>query len=133
MDKIKESGENYLETILILMEKKGSVRSVDIVEELGYSKSSVSRGVNLLKEKGYIEIDSDGYISFTKDGDQAVKRIYERHRILTDFLISLGVPKSVAEDDACKIEHVISEKTMDIIKGMMSNNQKKKRRYIVPI
>ncbi|NLT17915.1 MAG: metal-dependent transcriptional regulator [Clostridiales bacterium] len=120
MDKIKESGENYLETILILKEKKGSVRSVDIVEELGYSKSSVSRGVNLLKEKGYIEIDSYGYISFTKDGDQAVKRIYERHRILTDFLISLGVPKSVAEDDACKIEHVISEKTMDIIKGMMS-------------
>lgn len=120
MDNIKESGENYLETILILKEKKGSVRSVDIVEELGYSKSSVSRGVNLLKEKGYIEIDADGYISFTKEGEQAVKRIYERHRLLTDFLVSLGVPLEVAEDDACKIEHVISEMTMDVVKRKMA-------------
>lgn len=116
MNKIKESGENYLETILILKEKRGVVRSVDIVEELGYSKSSVSRGVNLLKGKGYIDISDDGYISFTAEGLEVVRKIYERHQILTSFLTSIGVSQKTAEDDACRMEHVISEETLDAIK-----------------
>lgn len=120
MEHIKESGENYLETILIIKEKKGVVRSVDIVEKLGYSKSSVSRGVNLLKENGFIQIAHDGHISFTEEGEKLVSRIYERHHILTKFLKSIGVPENVAEEDACRIEHVISDETIKAIKNKTS-------------
>ncbi|HQC54836.1 MAG TPA: metal-dependent transcriptional regulator [Clostridia bacterium] len=118
MARIKESGENYLETILILKKKlpSGVVRSVDIVEELGYSKSSVSRAVNLLKNNGYINIAKTGEITFTEKGRAHVTDLYERHQVLTEFLISLGVDADIAEEDACRVEHIISEESFNAIK-----------------
>jgi Mn-dependent DtxR family transcriptional regulator len=118
MARIKESGENYLETILILKKKlpSGVVRSVDIVEELGYSKSSVSRAVNLLKNNGYINIAKTGEITFTEKGRAHVTDLYERNQVLTEFLISLGVDADIAEEDACRVEHIISEESFNAIK-----------------
>lgn len=117
---LQESGEMYLETILKLKNKKGNVRSVDIVEELDYSKSSVSRAVNILKAEGYINIDKDGLITFTEIGEKYSRAIYIRHEILTEFLKCLGVSEMVAEDDACRIEHVISNETLDCIKSFLA-------------
>lgn len=119
---LQESGEMYLETILRLKKKLGNVRSVDIVEELDYSKSSVSRAVNILKSEGYICIDKDGDIKFTKTGEEYSKAIYERHQVLTMFLTYLGVSDKVAEDDACRIEHVISNETLECIEMFLANN-----------
>lgn len=119
MKKIYESGENYLETILLLKEKKGTVRAVDIVSHLGYSKSSVSRAVNILKTNGYITIDSLGSIDFTEKGSNAATAMYERHRILEEYLLTLGVSSENAENDACRIEHVISEETFEKIKNLV--------------
>lgn len=116
--KIYESGENYLETILILKKTKGNVRSVDIVEALGYSKSSVSRAVNILKDKGLITIDDNGIIDFTEKGLKHTQEIFERHNILTEFFINLGVAKEIAEEDACRIEHVISNESLEAIKNL---------------
>lgn len=116
--KIYESGENYLETILILKKSKGSVRSVDIVDELGYSKSSVSRAVNILKDKGLIKIDSNGIIDFTEKGLKYTQEIFERHKTLTKLLVDLGVSEDVAEEDACRIEHVISDESFEAIKKL---------------
>lgn len=112
-----ESGEMYLETIYLLKQTKQSVRSIDIVEELGYSKSSVSRGVNLLKSEGYIIIDDNGNIQLTEIGKELSYEIYERHQVLKDFFVSLGVSDDVADSDACRIEHVISKETFDAIKN----------------
>lgn len=117
MKKIHQSGENYLETILILSNRKSNIRAVDIVTELGYSKSSVSRAVNILKEEGYIEIDASGTIAFTEKGKKHSQHIYKRHKLLTEFLIDIGVSHETAEADACKIEHVISDETMNAIKN----------------
>lgn len=117
MGRIQESGENYLETILVLKRKKGEVRSVDIVEELGYSKSSVSRAVNLLKDNGYIKMSKEGFITFTKKGEDYAVNLYERHQILTKFFVGLGIDPTTAEEDACKIEHVISEEVFQAIKA----------------
>ena len=114
--KIQESAENYLETILMLRKSKGNVRSIDIVNELGFSKPSVSRVVGILKQGGYITVDSDGYLHLTELGKEIASKIYERHTLLTEFLIRLGVDEETAAEDACKIEHDISDKSFEAIK-----------------
>ncbi len=111
-----ESEEMYLETILILKGEKAAVRSIDIAERLGYAKSSVSRGVNLLQDRGYIRIDDDGFIGFTDAGAEKAERIYERHQTLTALLVELGADKAAAELNACRIEHVIDDEIFDLIK-----------------
>ena len=116
---IYESGEMYLETIHVLLKKNNAVRSVDISEHMGYSKPSVSRAVGLLKKDGYILVDEDGYITLTEAGLDVANKIYERHTILSAALIALGVDPETAAEDACKIEHVISQKTLDAIKAHM--------------
>ena len=113
---IQESGEMYLETIYILAEKTGAVRSIDVGEYMGYSKPSVSRAVGILKKGGYLLMDKDGYLTLTESGLAVAKKIYERHTLLTDFLIRLGVNEKTAVEDACKIEHDISDETFDALK-----------------
>ncbi len=113
---LQESGEMYLETILILLRKSQKVRSIDIGGYMGYSKPSVSRAVGILREGGYIETDSDGYIVLTESGRTVAETIYERHTLITDILVKLGVDSAVAAEDACKIEHVISPETFDALK-----------------
>ena len=117
--KIQESGEMYLETILNLKKTKAEVHSVDICEALGYSKSSVSRAFNLLKDKGFIDIGTDGEITFTPQGLAHAEEIYRRHGILTAFLQKIGVDEQTAATDACRIEHVISQQTIDAIKDFL--------------
>lgn len=109
--KIQESAENYLEAILELKEKHGSVRSIDVAQHLGVSKPSVSRAMSLLRENGYVEMDKDGLLSLTEQGAAIAERIYDRHKILTRWLISLGVDSADAAADACKMEHAMSEST----------------------
>ena len=121
--KIQESGEMYLETILVLRNKLGVVRSIDIANETGYSKPSVSRAMGILKEAGLIEVDKDGAIVLTFAGEELAKSIYERHIILMDFFVKLGVSLEVAGDDACKIEHDISEETFEKIKEYVKKMQ----------
>lgn len=111
-----ESEEMYLETILLLKKKHASVRSIDIATELDYSRPSVSRAVNLLQNNGYILIEKNGEIHFTEEGERKATEIYERHHIITDVLVKLGADKEVAEDNACRIEHVISAELMKILK-----------------
>ncbi len=113
--KIKESAENYLEAIYMLSKRLGEVRSVDIANELEFSKPSVSVAMKNLREHGYIEI-SDGYITLTEKGSEIAERMYERHTMITEWLVSLGVSESVASEDACKIEHVLSAETFEAIK-----------------
>ena len=114
--KIRESEEMYLETIFVLLERSPHVRSIDVAEELGYSRPSVSRAVNLLSQKEYIRIDKNGQISLTEVGRQKAKDIYERHRVITKILMKLGADESMAEDNACRIEHVISPELFDLLK-----------------
>ena len=116
-----ESGEMYLETIYILSQKKNFVRSIDIANYTGYSKPSVSRAVNLLKDNGYINIDDDGHITLEKAGLDVAANIYERHTILTKMLCVIGVSEETASADACKMEHVISEETFEKIKVFFNN------------
>ena len=113
---LQESGEMYLETIHILSKHNPSVRSIDIVEHMGYSKPSVSRAVGLLKSGGYITVDESGYIKLTDAGLSVAERMYERHTLLTKLLVSLGVSPETANDDACKIEHVISAESFEALK-----------------
>ncbi|MGF7144375.1 Mn-dependent DtxR family transcriptional regulator [Anaerotaenia torta] len=113
---LQESGEMYLETILILSKKSGAVRSIDVSEYMGYSKPSVSRAVGLLKNAGYITVDAEGLLFLTEEGHKIASKIYERHTLLTDFLIRLGVNEKTAAEDACKIEHHISDETFSAIK-----------------
>ncbi|MBQ7315411.1 MAG: metal-dependent transcriptional regulator [Clostridia bacterium] len=120
---LAESGEMYLETILVLSKRMSCVRSIDICDEMGYSKPSVSRAVNLLKQGGYIEIDRAGYITLTEDGLFVAEKIYERHTFLTSFLQHLGVSEDTASLDACKIEHVISDESFDAMKRYLSENE----------
>ena len=115
--RLHESGEMYLETILILSQKQNMVRSIDIAEDMGFSKPAVSRAMAKLKADKYILIDSEGYIALTESGRQIAEKIYERHTILTRFLIRLGVDEETAAADACKIEHDMSDKTFDAIKN----------------
>ena len=114
---IQESGEMYLETIHVLYKKNGHVRSVDISEYMGYSKPSVSRAVGLLKSGGYIEVERDGSILLTDLGHETANKIYERHTVLTRFLVSLGVNPETAAEDACKLEHAISDESLAAIKA----------------
>ncbi len=113
---LQESGEMYLETILILSKQKPSLRSIDIVEHLGYSKPSVSRAVNLLKNGGFIVVDENSFITLTEAGREIAQKIYDRHTVLTCFLEKLGIEHATADFDACKIEHVISDESFEAIK-----------------
>lgn len=119
--KIQESAEMYLETILILSKKSAHVRSIDICEHMGFSKPSVSRAVSLLKNGGYVIADKDGYLSLTDEGREIAEKIYERHNILTVLLTRLGVSEQIASQDACKLEHVLSDESMDAIKRFISS------------
>ncbi len=120
--RIQESGEMYLETILLLSQKSGHVRAIDVGEEMGYSKPSVSRAMSLLKQGGYIVIDNDGAITLTDAGREIAEKIYARHTLLTNFLISLGVDEETASEDACKMEHSISDASFDAIKKLAEKN-----------
>lgn len=113
---LQESGEMYLETIYILTKKNHDVRSLDVAEYMNFSKPSVSRAVRLLKQGGYITVDPDGYLHLTDLGKEIASKIYERHTLLTEFLMRLGVDQETAADDACKIEHDISDKSFKAIK-----------------
>ncbi len=115
MRKIRESAENYLETILVLQQRNGSVRSIDIAAELEFSKPSVSVAMKNLREKGCITVDGDGIISLTPEGRRIAEGVYERHILFTQWLISLGVDPEIAAEDACRIEHVISEESFRAI------------------
>ena len=121
---IHESGEMYLETIHVLLRKNGAVRSVDVSEHMGYSKPSVSRAVGLLKKGGYILVDGDGYITLTQAGENLAQKIYERHTILSSLLVALGVDPAVAAEDACKLEHAISDDSFEAIKRHLEKIQK---------
>lgn len=117
-----ESGEMYLETILILSKKSASVRSIDVCEEMGFSKPSVSRAVTKLKSDGYIVVSKEGCLTLTESGKAVAEKIYERHTLLTEFLVSLGVDRETAAYDACKIEHDISDTTFEAIKAAAAKN-----------
>ncbi len=117
---MQESGEMYLETILILSRTKGQVRSIDIVDYMSFSKPSVSRAVGLLKNGGYILVDPDGYITLTDAGREVAEKIYDRHTTLTAMLTSLGVSPEVAAEDACRMEHTISDESFEALKKHMS-------------
>ena len=119
-----ESGDMYLETIFVLTEKSDNVRSIDICDYLGYSKPSVSRAVGLLKKAGHIVVDGNGYITLTESGKAIANRMYERHTILTAALEALGVSEETAANDACKIEHDISDETFAAIKKWYNKNIK---------
>ena len=114
--RLQESGEMYLETIYILLQKNSSVRSVDISEYMGYSKPSVSRAVGILKNAGYITVDKAGYITLTENGKLSAEKTYERHSLLKSLFLKLGVSEEVASEDACKIEHVISDEVFTALK-----------------
>lgn len=114
---LHESAEMYLETILTLSQNNTAVRSIDVAEALGYSRPSVSRAVGLLKKDGYLAVDNDGFLTLTDKGNEVAGKIYERHTILTAALMALGVDKEAAAEDACRIEHVISDKSLDAIKA----------------
>lgn len=113
---MKESGEMYLESIYVLVGAKEKVRSIDIAEHMNYSKPSVSRAVGLLKKRGFIFVDQDGYITLTDAGKQTAESIFERHTVLTKMLIAIGVDEKTAAEDACRMEHIISEQTLEAIK-----------------
>lgn len=115
--KIHESAENYLETILILHKTKGMVRSIDIANELDFSKPSISVAMKNLRENGYIEVDKDGHITLLEKGLEIAERMYERHTVISKFLTGLGVDEKVATEDACRIEHVISAESFEAIKN----------------
>ena len=114
---LHESAEMYLETIYELSKKQASVRSIDVAEAMGYSKPSVSRAVGLLKQGGYLLMDKDGFLTLTESGADIAQKIFERHTVLSRMLMSLGVSMETAAEDACKIEHVISDETFNAIKA----------------
>lgn len=114
---LKESGEMYLESIYVLCKSKSSVRSVDVAEHMNYSRASVSRGVGLLKKQGYVEMDEDGFITLTAEGTAMAEKIFERHTVITNILIAMGIDAQIAAEDACRIEHVISEETFNGLKA----------------
>ena len=121
---LQESGEMYLEAILVLARKSGYVRSIDVSEYLGYSKPSVSRAMGILREGGYILMEKDGAITLTDSGKKLAETIYERHTVLSELLIRLGVDENTATDDACRIEHVISDESFQAIKQYYYQHKK---------
>lgn len=122
---LHESGENYLETILILKIRGTDVRSIDIVHEMGLSKPSVSRAMGILREGGFILVDENGYITLTEAGNEVARRIYERHTVLTEWLVDIGVDPKTAAEDACKIEHDISIESFDKLKAHLRERHMK--------
>ena len=123
---IHESAEDYLESILVLQQRRGQVRSIDIVNELGYSKPSVSIAMKKLRENGYILMDGDNLLSLTPAGEAIADRIYLRHTVLTQMFVALGVSEETARQDACKIEHDLSDETFDAIKRHFQAHQETK-------
>lgn len=121
---LQESGEMYLESIYVLSKRLNEVHSIDISEYMGYSKPSVSRAMGLLKNGGYILIDEDNHISLTESGLEIAKKIYDRHTLLTAMLVQLGVPEEIAAQDACKMEHGISDESLEAIRKHMSDYRK---------
>ena len=117
--RLQESGEMYLESIFVLSQKQNGVRSIDISEYMGYSKPSVSRAVNLLKNGGYIRMDEENLITLTDSGLEIAQKIYDRHTLLTRMLVQLGVPEEIAAQDACKMEHGISDESLEAIRKHM--------------
>lgn len=122
---IRESGEMYLETVYILSQKSSAVRGIDVGEYMGFSKPSVSRAIGLLKKEGLVATDENGYIKLTEAGEKRAKVIYERHTLLSQLLMNIGVDEKTATEDACRIEHYISEKTFDAIKAHVRKYGKK--------
>lgn len=121
---LHESGQMYLEAIYVLLQNNEKIRSIDICSYLGYTKPSVSRAIGILKKEEYIEVDSIGYITMTTKGNQFAEQLYERHTVLSNMLIALGVDKNIATEDACRIEHVISDKSFEAIKKHYYNFKK---------
>ena len=120
---LQESGEMYLETIHVLSKIHPNVRSIDISDHMGYSKPSVSRAVSILKKGGYILVDPDGFITLTDSGRAVAEKIFERHTMISNLLIGLGVSPAVAADDACKIEHAISDESFEALKRYMEQQK----------
>ena len=120
--RLQESGEMYLESIYVLSKAQGTVRSIDISEYMGYSKPSVSRAVNLLKNGGYITMDKDNLITLTESGLEIAQKIFDRHTLIANLLIRLGVPEKIAAEDACKMEHAISDETLNAIKKFVETD-----------
>ena len=116
---MQESGEMYLETIYVLSQKSDTVRSIDVAEQMGFSKPSVSRAVGLLKQDGLLLMDENGYLKLTEEGTQKAQQIYERHTVLSKLLMNLGVDEETALEDACRIEHYISDTSFNAIKAHM--------------
>ncbi len=121
--KLQESGEMYLETILLLTQKKSFVRAIDVGEEMGFSKPSVSRAIGLLRNGGFVEVGDGGGLSLTETGREVAEKIYERHRYLTKMLMEMGVDKETAAEDACRMEHVVSDKSFAAIKNYFHYNE----------
>ncbi len=121
---LQESGEMYLETILVLTNRLGEVRSLNVAQEMGFSKPSVSRAIGLLKKNGYVVTDDDGFIFLTESGTKIAEKIYERHNFLSQFLIHIGVDKETAVEDACKMEHVISDISFEAMKDHANQHKK---------
>ena len=122
-DRVCESKENYLETILILLNRNGEVRSVDIAAEMDFSKPSVSVAMKNLREEGCVNVDKNGYITLTDKGREIAERVYERHLLFTGWLISLGVPEDIASEDACRIEHDLSAESFSAIKEFIAKHK----------
>ena len=122
---LQESGEMYLETIYVLSQKTNAVRAIDIGEELGYSKPSVSRALGLLRDDGMVIKDEDGFIRLTEAGEKHAKKIYERHTVLTRLLMDIGVDEKTASEDACRVEHYISDTTFEAIKAYTKRSQRR--------
>ena len=120
---IHESAEDYLEAILMLQERTGAVRSVDVANLLEFTKASVSVAMKKLRENGYVELDQEGFLLLTQTGREIAARVYDRHRVLTDFFVSLGVSPEVAVRDACKVEHDLSQETFEKLQAAARQNQ----------
>ena len=128
---LKESGEMYLETILVLSKSQQNVRSLDIARYMHYSKPSISRAMGILRNAKYISVDDSGYITLTNSGREIAEKIYERHIVLSSVLESIGVDKETAAEDACRIEHVISDESFEALKKSLSKNKKTKKKLSV--
>ena len=122
---LQESGEMYLETIYTLTRERSSVRSIDVCEHMGFSKPSVSRAIGLLKSGGFVQVDAKGYLTLTAQGEEVAKRTFDRHRLLKEVFVRLGVDEAIADADACKIEHHISDQTMEALKKHLDELNKK--------
>lgn len=130
---LHQSGEDYLEAILVLRQNKGTVRSVDIASHLGFSKPSVSRAMSLLRSSGHIVMEDTGHITLTSQGEVVAQQIYQRHNLLSEFFQRLGVPKEKADEDACEIEHHLSQETYQCLKNFVANLEGHSCGYLPPL